>query len=542
MSPVESVLDLSFDRRRFVTTGAVLVGGVVLGGPLLAGCAPTQGGAKVDSLTLAIPTPITTLDPPLINSTSAAAAVVPLLESFVRLDTDGSVLPALAEKWDVASDGLTWTMKLRDGVKFHDDSPWNAGVAKVNLDRYLSRPDYFPRAQGFGFIEQITSVDPLTLEIRTKYPHSGFIRWMSYYATWMHSGEAIREFGDGVGQHAVGTGPFKMTKFVPSQSLELERFKDYWGPAWQLKKLKAVSMPSDQGRVSSLQSGGSQVILNVPANLVKTIEKQSSLRMDSSPSVRMYFIGINCQLPELQDVRVRQALNYAVDKQAIVDTALQGLATISTSVMPKQIPGFAEQTPYSYDPEHAKKLFGEAGWVQDTDGLLKKDGKTLKLEISATDGMFVGDRSTCEAVQEYLKKVGVDVGLKVVDYNSYFSGLQDTESIKTATLNSFAFGTSIVDASHALGGFEGSWRNIVSAVSRYRNDEFDVHYNKMLATVDNEQERDEAARKAQEVAWADAPWIFLHEINNLTGSSQKLTNVKMGVNEFLDLSQTASQK
>jgi glutathione transport system substrate-binding protein len=534
---------MELNRRGFLRTGLATAGVAAFGSQLLAACGGGGGGAAASgTVTIAIASPLTTLDPPLINSNDAASVLHPILETFAKVDADGKIVPALAEKWTVGSDKTTWTLALRQGVKFHDGSPWNATVAKTNLDRYLSRPDYFPRAQGYNFVDQVTVVDPNTLEIRTKFPHSGFINWMSYYATWMVSGEAIKEYGDKVGQNAVGTGPFRMTGFVPSQSVDMAVFKDYWGGASALEKLTAKSTPSGQGRVNSLRSHGAEIVGNVPANLVKSLESDSKYTMDVAPSVRAYFIGINCQHPDLTDVRVRQAMNYAVDKEAIVKNALQGAAQVSTSPMPDVIRGYQKQTPYTYDPGRAESLLAEAGWSRSGDGLLQKDGRSLTLEIQATDGNFLGDRVTCEAVQEYLRKAGIDVGLKVVDYNSYFSGLQDPASISKVTLNSFAFGSTIVEPSHALGGFEGSWKNIVSSVSRYRSSEFDAAYQKMLTAVDDEAAQASATADAQRIAWEDAPWLFLHVVDSLTASSSELTNVTMGVNEFLDLSHTAYAK
>lgn len=525
-------------RRQFLSSVGAL-GLFAVGSPVLTACTTNPDASGGGGATVDIPTPVVSLDPPLINSLPVAAGVRHVMESFVSLDADGRVVPALAESWDVAGDKVTWTLHLRKDVEFHDGSPWTAAVAKRNLDRWLGRPEDFPRAQSYGFFKTITAVEDNTLEIVTDTPQSGFVNWLSYFAMGFHSGESLDKYGDDVGLRGIGTGPFKVSKFIPNERLELKRNAAYWGDEAKLAGLTVSTVPDASSRVSMVQTGEAQATLGLLPSMVPTIDNSNSAHVMSTPSVRMVFIGINSQNANLTDVRVRQAFNYAVDAEQILKTVIDDQGKLAASCMPEQIPGYAKQQPYGYDVDKATSLLDEAGWTVGSGGVRTKDGKQLKLTINTTDGTTTGDRATCEAVQGYLKAVGVVAGINVIDQNGYFAQMQDPSSIKTTTLNYFAYGSSIVDPTHALGIFEGSWSNVNSIYARYRSDAFDKAYQRIVTSVDAEDARNQACADAQKIAWDDAPWIFLFSLNSLIAVSDSLKGMLDTPQELYSLAQAS---
>ncbi|GAA2581951.1 glutathione ABC transporter substrate-binding protein [Dactylosporangium fulvum] len=528
------VTRLPLSRRSFLLGGSGALGLFALGGPLLSGCG-SAASAGANAATVALQAPIVSLDPPLINSIPVAAGVRHMLESFVSLDASGKIVPALAESWEVSADRTTWLLHLRQGVTFHDGSKWTAEVAKMNLDRYLGRPADFPRAQSYGFIDKVTTIDEHTLQVHTASPQAGFLNWTSYFALGFHSGESLEKYKDEVALRGVGTGPFKMVNFVPNERLEMERFDGYWGTKAKLDKLTIRTVPDASSRIAMVETGEAHVAVGVPPAMVPTVQKSKSMALLSTPSVRMVFIGINSQHADLKDVRVRRALNYAVDAAKILETVLHKQGTLARSVVPEMIPGFTAQTPYGYDPQRAAQLLDEAGWTVGAGGVRAKDGRPLKLTIQTTDGYTPGDRSTCEAVQSYLAEAGVQADLSIIDQNGYFAAMQKPASITTTTLNYFAYGSSIVDPGHALGVLEGSWTNINSIYARYRNAEFDAAYKKVVTSVDDQAALAEAAAGAQKVAWDDAPWIFLFSLNSLLANSDTIEGLTDAPHEFYNL-------
>lgn len=526
--------------RRSMVKGAFGGLAVVAVGPsLLAACSSAESGDERTSATVTIVSPLITLDPPLINAIALAAAVRHTIESFVSLDSQGRVVPALAESWEVAPDKVTWTMNLRQGVKFHDGSAWTSEVAKMNLDRYLSQPEKFPRAQQYAFVKEVRSVDEGTLQLVTESPQSGFMNWMSFFALGFHSADSLDKYGDEVALHGVGTGPFKVSKFVPNESLELSRFESYWGDVPKLETLTVRTVPDAAGRVSMLETGEADVAVALPTSMLPTVTDNNSLAVERTPSVRMAFIGINSQNPDLKDVRVRRAINHAVDAASILKTVLNGEGTLADSVMPAAIPGHAAQTPYEFDVDEAARLLDEAGWRLKGETRTFPDGRPVVLTIRTTDGYTAGDRAICESVAGYLADVGIKTKIEVIDQNQYFAVMGKEESIKTTHLNFFAFGSNLVEPTHALQMLEGSWSNVNSIYARYRSDQFDAEYKKMVAAVDDEKARDEAAAKAQEIAWNDAPWIFLFSLNSLLGRQQAIQDVTDSPQEFWDMTKSS---
>ncbi|HET7415620.1 MAG TPA: ABC transporter substrate-binding protein [Arthrobacter sp.] len=523
-------------RRQLLKGGIGVFGLVSIGTPLLEACGATSGsGGTEQHATVVLPDAISTLDPPLVNSINVAAGERHTIESFVSLDSEGKVVPALATSWDVKPDQVTWIMHLRKGVSFHDGSDWTAAVAKKNLDRYLGDPTKFPRAQSYGFIDRVEALDKHTLLIHTKAPNSGFINWMSYFALGFHSGAALDKYGDKIGLHGVGTGPFKVDHFTPNQELVMSRFAKYWGEQPKLEKLTLTTVPDASSRVNMLETGQGQVSVAIQPPQIPIVKKSNDMTLQSTPSVRMAFIGINSQNPLLTDVRVRKALNFAVDSAETLKNVLNGEGTLAQSVMPAIIPGYSEQTLYKYDPDAAKKLLDEAGWRVGPSGNREHDGQPVVLTLRTTDGHTPGDKLTCEAVQGYLSEVGIKTKILVLEQNDYFASLEDKSSISKTGLNYFAYGSSIVDPTHALGLLEGSWSNVNSIYARYRNKEFDAAYDRMVHAVADEAARNSAAAEAQSIAWDDACWIFLFSLNYLVANVNSIKNVQISPNEFYNL-------
>ena len=538
---------MQISRRGLVKGGIGIFGLMAVGGGLLTACAPGEepdavAATKGGTATIVIPVALVSLDPPLTGSTPVSSSLRHMLQPFVFLGPKGEAIPALAESWEVAADGMTWTMHLREKVKFHDGSAWTAEVAKMNIDRYLGRPADFPRAQSYGFIDKVNVLDDHTLQLHTETPNSGFINWMSYLALGFHSGESIEKYGDDVGLHGVGTGPFKMTEFVPNERLEMARFDDYWGPKASLDKLIVQTVPDPAGRVSMLETGEAQVVIQVPPTMASTVKDSGTASLIQIPSVRMAFIGINSQYADLKDRKVRQAFNYAVDAKSILKTIVGGNGALATSVVPEMTPGFVAQDPYPYNPKKAAALLDEAGWVLNSAGQRAKDGQVMQLTIRTPDGHTPSDRTTCEAVQGYLKEIGVQCDLQVIDYNVNFAELREEKSITTTSLNYFAYGSSIMDPTHALGIFDGSWTNLNSVFARYRSAEFDEQYKLIVSTVDDEKKLAAACKRAQETAWRDAPWIFLYSLDYLAGVDKSLQGVDVQPNEFYNMAAAAFTK
>ncbi|MGD9924388.1 MAG: ABC transporter substrate-binding protein [Lautropia sp.] len=487
---------------------------------------------------MAIAGTLVSLDPPLINSVTFGSTIVPgVLQTFFNLTPDSQIEPMLAVSHEIAKDQVTWTLHLRKGVQFHDGSPWTASVAKANLDRYLGNPAKFARPQQYNFITDTVAVDDLTFQFKTRTPHSGTLHWLTWFSMAMHSGEALKKYGNDAGLHGIGTGPFKVKTFVPLQTCLLERNDAYWGDKALIQSLNVVNVPDPNGRAAIVQSGQAQISLTIPGASKPAVQANKALTLIDAPSVRIIYIGLNCDNPILADVRVRQAINYAVDADAILKNVLLGDGDLLHSVMPQQVRYYKAQKPYEYDPAKAKSLLEEAGWKAVEGEARTKDGKPLVLEIRTTDGYWAGDRATCEAVQQYLGDVGIKVDLRIVVQDAYFAYLLDPKNATTTGLNYGGYGGAIVDPTQNLSSFTSDLKRagILGRFHRFKSPEYDAAYEKMLVSVADEQACRAAAEEAQRIAWEGAPWIFLFTLKQLAATSSKLSGFALTPQEGFNL-------
>ena len=317
----------------------------------------------------------------------------------------GEYEPALATEWSVAEDEMTWTFKLRDDVTFHDGSPFNAEVVKFNIDRGLENISW----RWEPFVESVTVVDEYTVEIKTPKPHSGFLDHISWGSTVFHSIAAFEEYGEDLRRNPVGTGPFIFESWESGVAIVLRRNPDYWRTPPSIEGLEYRPIPEYSARVLALEAGDVDQIVNINVADIERLRQNSDLRVDIFPSVRNMFMQPNLAGDLMAKREVRQALNYAVDRESLANNLMAGITKPSYSAFNSANFGFIEpNTKYVYDPEKAKELLAEAGVEPGT-----------KLVIMHTEGRYYGDRQVAEALQAMYNAVGFDTELWQLDWPTY---------------------------------------------------------------------------------------------------------------------------
>ena len=272
-------------------------------------------------------------------------------------------VPALATEWSTSEDGRTWTFRLREGVKFHDGADFNAEAVKYNFERILDPEIGSPRRSMIEMVEKVEVVDEYTVAITTKTPFGPFLAQISSYNLGMLSPTTAGERGKGYAQNPAGTGPFKLKAWEPGDTLIFEANQDYWGGKPAIDELVFRVVPEDSTRIMLLKSGDVDAIAGVPAFEVETLKGDQNVVLISLPGFRTIYVGMNCQQKPFDDPRVRQAVNYAIDRQAIVDHLLRGVATVGVGPESTSIPGSVKDLPpYGRDVEKAKALLAEAGY------------------------------------------------------------------------------------------------------------------------------------------------------------------------------------
>jgi peptide/nickel transport system substrate-binding protein len=305
------------------------------------------------------------LEPPNLDPTGGAAAAIDevvyanVFEGLTRFGADGSILPALAESWEISDDGLTYTFRLREGVKFHDGSDFNAEDVKFSLDR--ARADDSTNAQKalFADIASVEVVDPATLAVTLSKPNGSFL----FNMAWGDAVIVAPETASDNAANPVGTGPFTFAEWVKGDRVDLVRNTEYWGEAVKLDKVTFKFISDPTAAFAALMAGDLDAfpVFPAPENLTQ-FESDSRFNVIIGSSEGETILAMNNKKPPLDNIKVRQAITHAIDRQAIIDGAMFGYGTpIGTHFAPHN-PAYIDLTAQSaHDPEKAKALLAEAG-------------------------------------------------------------------------------------------------------------------------------------------------------------------------------------
>lgn len=348
---------------------------------------PAQGGAA--ALVLGVQ-----LEPPVLDPTVNPAAVIGeildgnLYEGLVRFDARGEVLPALARSWDISPDGLTYVFHLRQGVRFHDGTRFDAGTARFTLDRARAPDSANPQRARLDAICSIEVTDAHTLTLHLSRRSGGLLQSLAFTAFAMLS-PASRDNAT----HPVGTGPFRFSGWRRGDSLDLIRNDDYWGTKPALQAVRFKFIPDPSAAYAALMSGDVQVFANYPApESLAQFQRDPRFVVFEGSSEGETLLALNNARPPFNDLRVRRAIAHAVDRRAIIDGAMYGHGEPIGSHFPPHRPASVDLTGrYPYSPAIARALLAEAGYPHGFSMTLKlpppsyarRSGEIIAAELSA---------------------------------------------------------------------------------------------------------------------------------------------------------------
>jgi peptide/nickel transport system substrate-binding protein len=468
-------------------------------------------------LKVAIGIDLDTVDPHGQTTTVVFNVMRHVYETLVALNEKGEVVPCLAEKWEVSSDGLVYTLYLRKGVKFHDGSMLDAETVKKNFDRWFDPTVKVPLRAQLGPVDHVEVVDQYTVKVYLKEPFAPFLRSLASYLL-IASKEAINKFGNSTIEQPAGTGPFRFVAWEKGKRVVLERFDEYWGEKPLIQRIEWYIIPEASTRATALLAGDVDFAYNLPATDLNRLKASPGITVLTPTSNRVIFIALLPKGP-LADPLVRQALNYAVDKNAIIQNILFGLAVEADSPLPSHFFGYVPMPKYDYNPQRAKELLAQAGYPNG-----------FKMVLLHPTGRYLMDKQVAEAVQAYLSQVGVQVELKTMDWPSFVSELQKPLDQKTFDAVLLGWGPFVADAYFTLNGQFLSTNAPPKglAAAHYNNSVVD---NLLLqaARETDDNKRKELYKQAIEIIWKDAPWIFLYTQKNFYASTSKLAGYQIHV-------------
>jgi peptide/nickel transport system substrate-binding protein len=354
------------------------------------------------------------LDPHVTSQSVSHFIMANLFDPLVYLRTNGEFAAGLAESWAMSADGLVWTFKLKRGVTFHDGTPFNAEAVKFSFDRMVD-PETKSRQAGValrGFYDRTDVADANTVRIVLKKPKASFLTVISQVFFAPVSPKAARELGAEFGRKPVGTGPFKFVEWVQNQHVKLVRNPDYtWGPPFLHKgpayfaTLTFRQIPDAGARLAALESGQVDAVDVPPTHQLERLRADPRFQVKSAPQPGMpWGWPMNTKREPTDDLKVRQAMIYALDRATLVKNVLQGAYKPAYGPLTPVTFGYnpAVEKMYPHDPRKAEALLDEAGWKKGADGLRAKDGKPLVIEH-----YVFYTTSEAEFVQAALKSVGI---------------------------------------------------------------------------------------------------------------------------------------
>jgi len=377
--------------------GKAVLRKAILAVAVVGGLASGSAWAAKD-VTIAVGSNFTSLDPYDANDTLSQAVAKSFYQGLFGFDKNLKLVNVLAESYTVSKDGLVYTIKLHPGIKFQDGTDFNAEAVKVNLDRASNPDSHLKRYNLFKNIDKTEVVDANTVKITLKTPFSAFINNLAHPSAVIISPAALTKYGKDIGFHPVGTGPYVLDQWNQTDFVKVKKFDGYWKKGEpKLDSITFRPVVDNNTRAAMLQTGEADFAFPVPYEQTALLEKNTKLDVVTAPSILHRYISFNVTQKPFDNLKVRQAINYAINKDALIKVAFAGYAVPSEGPLPQGIEYAAKFKPWPYDPAKAKELLKEAGYP---------NGFTTTLWSSHNS-------STAQKVIQFAQQQLAQVGIKV---------------------------------------------------------------------------------------------------------------------------------
>jgi peptide/nickel transport system substrate-binding protein len=461
---------------------------------------PDQG----DTLVVGIAQTVVTLDPAMHRDRTTEAVLRNVFDGLVTRDVEGRVVPQMAESWRLVDD-RTWEFRLRTGIRFHDGTEFTADDVKFTIDRII-----IDRAVGGrssprrGLISEVDGaqcVGRYTVRIHTRRPCPSLVNMLPFIEVVPKA--YVERVGDAYSaEHPVGAGPFAFVEWRKGEHVMLRRFEDYYGGSPEIPPVRPARarmlvfkpIPEPATRVAALKANECELIQGLPPHLVPNIQRDARTRLLACPGTRTFYLGMNVTRPPFQDIRVRHAMNHAVDPGHICRTILEGSATVLAGPLVPGAIGFdPDLKPYRPDLGRARQLLAEAGYP---------DG--FEVTLDATQDM----RDVAMALRDQLARAGVRAQVLVREMGLLRADLAGGRSdlFLANWGNASLDPVGILDPTLATGG-RGNYTG-------YSSPRVDALLQQAMTEMDQQRRRSLYAECAR-VVHADAPWVFLFTMNEL---------------------------
>lgn len=502
-------------RRRFLgTAGAAagalaLTGGVFAARPQVTAAAAQDGPVLGGSVSMSLADDdVQSFDPVVPFDNMSIWTMLLIYDQLIRVGPDGlSLEGGLAETWDVSEDSLTYTFHLRE-TNFHDGTPFTSADAEWAINRVI-QPDGSGWAFLFSAVDTVEAPDERTLVITLKQPWAPFEADLALYGASITSRAAYEAQGEDLWQHPIGTGPFMFDSWDKGSQLKLKKNPNYWDEGKPyLDEVVFKVLTDSNARLLQLQGGELDIATDVPFNQIEPLSANPDFNLVPDAVAKIVYMAINTRREPLNDKKFRQALNYAVDKDAIINNILFGAGQPATTYLPLMLFHDGEAVGYPYDLEKAKALIAETS---------AKDGFTLSILTTVGDAV---DSQVAQLVAASLAQIGGTVNIEQVEPGIARERVQQSQDFD---LSLGYYTTDIIDpdeltafAVYSKGGTDAVWTG-------YQNDEVDAWIEEAQVELDSEK-REELYKKIQAQHADDAPFLFLYYPSGRTGTRASIQN------------------
>ncbi len=479
------------------------------------------------------------LDPQAVTAVNDFRILVNVYDGLVRYK-DGTleVEPSLAESYEVSDDGLTYTFKLREGVNFHDGTPFDAEAVVFNFERMLDEDHPFhdtgpfPLAFFFSSIAKVEAVDAATVRFTLKEPYAPFLSNLAYPTGLIVSPAAVEKYGKDFGRNPVGTGAYRFAEWQSNSRVVVEKNPEWWDGEPGLEAVVFRPITDGNTRLAEMMAGGIDVMVETPPDALATFRDDPAFSVYEQAGPHLWFLILNAKEGPFVDKRVRQAANYAVNKAALVEAVLQGTADVAAGPTP---PAFAwayneALEPYPYDPDKAKALLEEAGY----------DGSPITFYVTDGGSGMLEPVAMGTAIQADLEAVGMPTTIETYEWNTFLGkvnpGLEGKADMAemawmTNDPDTLPFLALRTDAMPDKGGFNSGY---------YSNPQVDALLEKARTATDQD-ERAGLYKEMQEIVHEDAPWVFVANWKQNAVTAAGVKNFKLQPSFFLMLQKVSAE-
>jgi peptide/nickel transport system substrate-binding protein len=463
------------------------------------------------TLTRALATFPNSLDLPQCAERNASTTAWHMYDTLLWVDDDGMFQPALAEKWDVSDDGSEYTFYLRQDVTFHNGEPFNADAVVFSWER--AKDAGFEYSNLWQLATNVEKIDDHTVKIVTGGPDALFLTTVA--DNWaIIPPKYFEEVGQaGFDEHPVGTGPFMFVEWVKGDRIVMKANPNYWQEGTpKIANLVFRPIPESATRVAAIQTGEVDMVTRLSSEEATSLLGVPNVTIIKYPVERVYYIAFNNMTTGVgqptEDARVRQAMNYAVDIDTIIDSLFDGFAKPAIGLVSTGELGYDNAEPFGYDPDKARALLAEAGYA---------DG--FEMDMACPAGAYTHFEEVCEAVAGYLGEVGIKINLEIMESGHYWE-LEAAKQLPPLFGDSWS-ATMMESYRRLIGALGGA----DAAYSSWSDDWIIDMLGKIKSTVDQE-ERAKLYEELQVYMREDPPFIYLYEPYTFEAINTRVQNYK----------------